>query len=123
MKKGNLGVSLSFFAVFAFVLAICVQPLLCGLLLALVLVYEKDEWLSRQVIQAFMLSLLIALAGAVVASLRTYAMAATQMYIALAGTLATLLSGAVCIVIILAVIFAIIGITRTAKYMEAMSAA
>ncbi len=122
MKKGNLGVSLSFFAVLAFVLAICMQPLLCGLLLALVLVYEKDEWLSRQVMQAFMLSLLIALAGTLVASSRSYLIAAaSQMYYSYTpvSTLGILFIGAVCIVIILAVIFAIVGITRTAKYMEA----
>lgn len=57
MKKGKFGLCLSFYAVLAFVLALLKQPLLCGLLLGFVIVAEDDRWAVRQVLQAFMLSL------------------------------------------------------------------
>ena len=41
----------------AFVLAILGQTLLCGMLLGFVIVIQKDEWLTKQVMQAFFLAL------------------------------------------------------------------
>ncbi len=58
MKKGNLGVVLPFYGVLAFILAILGQTFLCGLLVALVLVVEKDETTGKTVIQAFSIVLL-----------------------------------------------------------------
>ena len=55
MQKGKYGIYLWFYAAIAFILAILGQTLLCGLLLGFVIVAERDEWLSRQVIQAFCL--------------------------------------------------------------------
>ena len=43
--------------VLAFVLAILGQTLLCGMLLGFVIVIQKDEWLTKQVMQAFFLAL------------------------------------------------------------------
>ena len=57
MRKGKLGISLAFYAVLAFVFAFLQQTTLCLLLLGFVLVAERDEWASRQVIQATFLSL------------------------------------------------------------------
>ena len=57
MKKGKYGVCLWFYAMVAFVLAFLGQTLLCGLLLGFVILAERDAWLSRQVIQAFFLSI------------------------------------------------------------------
>lgn len=57
MNKGNTGVFLWFYAMMAFVLAIFGQTLLCALLCGFVLIVEKDEWCSRQAIQAVLLCL------------------------------------------------------------------
>lgn len=58
MSKGKYGIYLWFYAAVAFILAFLGQTLLCGILLGFVIVAEKDEWLSKQVMQAFFLSLL-----------------------------------------------------------------
>lgn len=65
MRKGKLGISLVFYAVLAFVLAFLRQTTLCFLVLGLVLVAERDEWTSRQVMQATFLSLLGSIVSAV----------------------------------------------------------
>ena len=52
MNKPKTGMYLWFYAVLAFVLAIFGQTLLCGLLLAFVILTERDSWLTCQVIQA-----------------------------------------------------------------------
>lgn len=58
MRKGNLGLNLLFYPIVAFALVIAGQTMLCGVLLGLVLIVEKDEWVARQSMQAFFLSLL-----------------------------------------------------------------
>jgi len=57
MKKDQYGISLTFYAVLAFALVVLGQTLLGGLLLGFVIVAQKDEWLTRQAMQAFFLSL------------------------------------------------------------------
>lgn len=57
LKRGKFGLCLAFYAILAFVLALLKQPVLCGLLLAFVLVTEEEPWVPRQVLQGFMLSL------------------------------------------------------------------
>lgn len=59
MKQGKFGLCLAFYGVLSFVLALLDQPLLCGLLLAFVLVAEGDRHTVRQVLQGFMLSLVV----------------------------------------------------------------
>lgn len=66
MKKGKLGILLSFYGILGFILVILKLPLLCAILLGFVLFAEKDEWAVRQVLQAFMLSLIVVLFGDVV---------------------------------------------------------
>ena len=58
MKKGKYGICLWFYATLAFVLACFEQTVLCGLVLAAAIFIEKDEWLNKQVIQAFSLCML-----------------------------------------------------------------
>lgn len=58
MRKGNIGISLNFYPVVAFVLAIFGQWLMCLLVLGLAMVLEKDEWTTRQCMQAFFLGLI-----------------------------------------------------------------
>ena len=55
MEKGKLGVKLCFYGVTAFILALLGYSTLLFLLAGVVLLVEKDEWTSRQVIQAFCL--------------------------------------------------------------------
>ena len=57
MRKDRFNICISFYAVLAFVLAILGQSLLCGMLLGFVIVIQKDEWLTKQVMQAFFLAL------------------------------------------------------------------
>ena len=55
MNKGVTGITYTSYAVGAFLLALCNQTLILALLLGMVLVIEKDEWCSKQVLQAFLL--------------------------------------------------------------------
>ena len=59
MNKGKLGLRLSFYAVFAFILAWCGYSTLLFLLAGVVLLVEKDEWTLRQVMQAFGLCIFV----------------------------------------------------------------
>ena len=65
MQKGKYGVCLWFYALVAFILAFLGQVLLGGLLLGFVIVAEKNEWLTRQVIQAFFLTIIVSVINAV----------------------------------------------------------
>ena len=69
MKKGNTGISLNFYAIMAFVLAIIGSYTLGGLLLGFVIIVEKDEWLNIQAMQAFVLSLASMVFGYVLSSI------------------------------------------------------
>ena len=63
--KGELGIRLTWLAALAFVLCILGQTLLLGLLLGLVLVKERNEWLSRQTMCAFLLCLVDSVIGVI----------------------------------------------------------
>lgn len=56
MKKGKFGIVLSFYAILAFAFVILKMPVLGALLLFFVLAAERDEWVCRQVMEAFFLS-------------------------------------------------------------------
>jgi hypothetical protein len=57
MEKGKYGIYLWFYAVMAFVFTAAGDTTLGILLLGFVLVVEKNEWLTKQVLQAFCLAL------------------------------------------------------------------
>lgn len=59
MRKGKFGIVLAYYAVVAFALVILKQPLLCAVIGIVAIFVEKDEWLSRQTIQAFLLAILV----------------------------------------------------------------
>lgn len=65
MEKGKLGIRMAFYAVAAFVLAILGYSTALFLLAGVVLVYEKDEWASRQVIQAICLMMVSSIVSVV----------------------------------------------------------
>ena len=56
-QKSAFGICYWFYTVAAFLLAVLGQTLLCGVLLCFVIATEKNEWLNRQCIQAFLLAL------------------------------------------------------------------
>lgn len=59
MEKGKLGVTMSFYATVAFLLVILTSNIIpVFLILGVTLVVEKNEWASRQVIQAIVLQFL-----------------------------------------------------------------
>lgn len=61
MEKGKLGLRLSFYGVTAFILAFLGQTTLLCLLAGVALIVEKNEWASRQVLQALCLCLVASL--------------------------------------------------------------
>lgn len=63
MEKGKLGLRLSFYGVAAFVLAFMGHSTLLFLLLGIVLLVEKNDFVTRQVIQAICLCLVASLIG------------------------------------------------------------
>ncbi len=65
MRKGVLGIKLNFYAVVAFLLAIIGQWLPAFLVLAFVMVVEKDEWTTRQCMQAAFLGFITLIAVAI----------------------------------------------------------
>lgn len=69
MQKGKYGIILGFYPTVAFILAILGQTLLCGLVLAFVIVAEQNEWASKQAIQAFCLSLFSGIITVITSSL------------------------------------------------------
>lgn len=66
MQKGKFGFYLWFYAVLAFLLAFLQQILLCGLLLGFVILVEKDDWLTKQTMQAFFLTLASSIVNGVI---------------------------------------------------------
>jgi len=61
MEKGKLGLRMSFYAVTGFLLAILGYSTLLFLLAGVVLIVEKSEWATRQMIQAFSLCVISSL--------------------------------------------------------------
>lgn len=65
MEKGNLGIRLAFYGVAAFALAWLGYSTALFLLAGVVIVAEKNEWASRQVIQAICLCVVGSVVGSV----------------------------------------------------------
>lgn len=121
MQKGKFGVSLSFYAVLAFVLAILDQTLLCGLLLAFVIAAEKNEWVDRQVMQAFFLNIFYTAFTTVFGSVtwyRTYSYDLSSYFSGMSAW-SIICNVIVSIVAILVLVFAIIAIVNVSKGKEA----
>lgn len=114
MQKGKFGICLWFYAVLAFILAFLGQTLLCGLLLGFVIATEKNEWLSKQVMQAFFLTVFFSVITEVFDMLNIF------RSIPLLGTVFTTIFNVITSIISLIVlIFCIVAIVRVAKEREA----
>lgn len=114
MQKGKYGIYLWFYAVVAFILAFLGETLLCGLLLGFVIIAEKDEWLSKQVIQAFFLSLFSSTVSYVLSNINIF------QSVPLIGGVFTGICNVINFFVSIAIlIFAIIAIVKTAKGQDA----
>ena len=69
METGRFGLKLSFYAVLGFILAFLGQTFLCGLLLGFVILVEKNNWLTKQMIQAFLLTIVSSIVHSVLSIL------------------------------------------------------
>lgn len=120
MEKGKLGVKLSTWPVIAFVLALFGQTLLCGLLLAFVLIVEKDEKVSRQCMTAFFLSLvwmaLLVLSGCM---LLFSGIISELFYYSTGAAIVGLSVLVIAILAIVMLVFTIIGLANVCKGREA----
>jgi hypothetical protein len=114
MKKDRFGICIPFYAVLAFVLAMLGQTLLGGLLLGFVIVVEKDEWLTRQTMQAFFLSLVSGVVQVIVGVI------SWSYRIPLVGSVISTIFGFVTSIIsLILLIFAIIGLVNVIKGKDA----
>ena len=114
MQKGKYGVCLWFYALVAFILAFLGQVLLGGLLLGFVIVAEKNEWLTRQVIQAFFLTIIVSVINAVLDLLNIFG------NVPIVGTAIGVVFNVIStIVSIVVLVFVIIAMVKVVKGQEA----
>lgn len=114
MKKDLFGIDLRFYAVLAFVLAALGQTLICGLLLAAMLFVVKEEWATRQIMQAFFVCLLSSIIVAAFSGF--YAFNIIPIIGPAISAFFSTISG---VFNLIPFVFAIIGIVKTAKGAEA----
>ncbi|MCM1184687.1 MAG: hypothetical protein NC337_15055 [Roseburia sp.] len=110
MRKDNFGICLSFYAVLGFVFALLGQTVAALLLLGFVIVVEKDQWLTMQVMQAFFLSIFSGIVTTIIGIF-------SVLYkIPLLGVVFSGIFGVISAIIsLIVIVFAIIGISKTAK--------
>ena len=114
VQKDRFGIRLTFYAVLAFVLAILGQTLLCGLLLGFVILVHGNEWLTRQVMQAFFLCLFNGIVSAVTAVFS--ALYAVPILGAAIGGVLGFIGGILSLVVL---ILAVVALVRVSKGGEA----
>lgn len=114
MQKGKYGIILGFYPVVAFILAILGQTLLCGLLLGFVIIAEQNEWASKQVIQAFCLSLF---SGIITVIISAFSVLSVIPFIG--GVIAGIFGFITGIVSICILVISVISITKVAKGKDA----
>lgn len=114
MEKGRFGIKMAFYGVTAFILAFLGYSTALFLLAGVVIFAEKNEWASRQVIQAICLCVVNSLLNSV---LGIFDFIYKIPFIGIAwGTIISVLQGIIGIVIL---VFVIIGIAKNAKGNEA----
>lgn len=118
MNKGKMGITLTTYSILAFILALLGQLVLCGLLVAFVMVYEKDEYTSRQCMTAFFLSLANAALGSIAGGLMGSGAVIVNLSYRFSGLLGVILV-LVCIVAVVMLVFGIIGLVNVSKKREA----
>lgn len=114
MEKGKLGIRLSFYAVAAFILAFLGYSTVLALLAGFVLIVEKNEWASRQVIQAFFLCIFADIVNGIL-NIFDFLYQIPLMG-SVWGTAISVIDGIVSLVVL---IFCIMALVNTAKGNEA----
>ena len=114
MQKGKFGICLPFYAILGLVLAFLGQTLLCALLMGFVIVAEKDQWASRQTMQAFFVALFMSLVHEVLNILNVF-----RDIPLVGGVFTTVFNVIEGIISLLVLIFIIIGLTRVVKGRDA----
>jgi hypothetical protein len=107
MRKGVTGINLSFYAVMAFIFAILGQLLLGGLLIAFAILAEKDEWLVKQTVAAFILSITASFLSTILNAFNLIAWVPL-----LGGAVGKLIDGLSALVSLVVIIISLISITR-----------
>lgn len=110
MRKGNYGFNLWFYPAIAFVLAIFGQTLLCGLVTILAIAAEKDEWTSRQTMQAFFLGLV----NSAISVVRTVFSVITWIPL-LGGVVSTILNFIAGFLSLIVLLVAVLGVLHVVK--------
>lgn len=121
MKKGNFGIKLSIIAALAFAFVVIKQPLLVLLVAGFAIVAEKDEWLTRQVLQAVLLYVLYSAASIVLGWVFT-GLGSLFSFASLYGVnsvFITIGSGIDWLIYVGAIVFAIIAILNVLKGKDA----
>ena len=114
MEKGKLGIRLSFYAVAAFILAFLGYSTVLALLAGFVLIVEKNEWASRQVIQAFFLCIFANIVDGILGIFDF--LYQIPLMGSVWGTAISVIDGIVSLVVL---IFCIMALVNTAKGNEA----
>ena len=115
MKKGRFGIVFSFYAILAFILVILKMPLLGALLFGFVTLAERDEWLGRQTLQAFLMSAVVVFLG----KLFSWINSLIPGYFFFSGALNVITSLLSVLVYAAAIVFSILAILRVMKEEEA----
>lgn len=114
MKKGRFGIVLYCYPLLAFAAVILKAPWVCTLLLAVSAFVEKDEWASRQTLQAWFLSLLVSFFSNTLFTVVSWV--SIPFFSSALSVAATVLS---VIVYLGAIVLSILAITRVMKEQEA----
>ena len=114
MRKGNYGFNLWFYPAVVFVLAIFGQTLLSGLVTIFAIALEKDEWTSRQTMEAFFLGLVNSLFSVIIHLFDVVT------WIPFLGTgIDAILGFCSGVISLLVLIIAVVGVLRVSKGEEA----
>lgn len=114
MRKGNYGFNLWFYPAMVFVLAVFGQTLLSGVVTIFAIALEKDEWTSRQTMEAFFLGLVNSLVNVVIKLFDVVT------WIPILGTgIDAVLGFCSGIISLLVLILAVVGVLRVSRGEEA----
>ena len=115
MRKGRFGVVLCLYPILAFTGVILHQPLLCALFFLLALLAERDEWASRQSLQALALGLVSYGLGRIINGVGSLLPDYTTLHYVF-STVFALVSN---LVYLAAIVLSIVAIVRVLKDQEA----
>ena len=120
--KGKFGLSLSFYAVVAFILAVFAKTLWCFVLLGFVLVAENDRHTSKQVMEATLLSVfhsaVLYVLNAISSGIRG-AFSALDFFSVISGVIGTVFGFLEFLLAVAVLVFAILAIVNVVKGKDA----